>query len=77
MDIRLCSCGKCHIPCYKHGKIAKCERCGKRRRLGTQIKDNAVTYICSACISDLQKAQETELQKEINSALEELRSQKW
>lgn len=77
MAIRLCACGKCHIPCYKHGKIAKCDRCGKRRRLGTHIKGEVIQYICVQCIDELQTEQNFVLQKEINDALrKELKNQK-
>lgn len=74
MVLRFCSCGKCELPCFKHGKIAKCDRCGKKRRLGTQIKGDEVFFICSTCIDDLEEEEQKEFQQHISNALAELRT---
>lgn len=71
--IRICSCGACKVNCYKHGKVAKCDRCGKKRRLGTEIKNNTIRYICSQCCDELTKEREEAEQKRIDEAFNDMK----
>lgn len=45
----ICHCGKCDVKCNKHGKKAKCADCGKRRMLGTIVKNGKMRHACNPC----------------------------
>jgi hypothetical protein len=73
--MRVCHCGKCKITCNKHGKVSKCEECGKRRLLGTETRDGRVRHICNKCCELLQKEIQKEIDAQINLICEEIRQQ--
>jgi hypothetical protein len=66
---RICHCGKCRITCNKHGKISKCNDCGKKRILGTITKNSITRHICNECIIKIQEKIESDLNSELNSFL--------
>ena len=69
VEPRLCHCGKCNVTCNKHGLIAVCDECGKRRRLGTEKKDGKYRHICNECCDKLIAAQDEEERNRISKKL--------
>ena len=75
--IRICHCGKCKVTCCKHGLRATCAECGKRRILGTQIKDGKVRYICDQCCTLLMAEQKLKDEREELEFLKKIQSPEW
>lgn len=57
--MRMCHCGKCRISCNKHGKVAKCDGCGNKRRLGTLTIGESVKHMCQGCMDSFASRHES------------------